>query len=109
MSSPILPNAARATRRPATHRFTLVAVLPRATTASAIPICLVQLERASLDGEGAGGCGSLSKTVNDSYARPEPCQPQRQHEARRSRSDDEDVGLGSHELALIFSQVWGTS
>jgi hypothetical protein len=24
--------------------------------------------------------------------RPEPCQPQRQHEARRSRSDDEDVG-----------------
>ena len=66
----------------------------------------VQLERSRLYGEGAGGCRRLSKPVNDSHARPEPCQPQRQHEARRSRSDDEDVGLGSHELALIFSQVW---
>ena len=92
MSSPMLPNAARATRRPATHRFTLAdrpAARDNGIGNSDLPVAL---ERARLHGEGAGGCRRLSKPVNDSYARAEPCQPQRQHEARRSRSDDEDVG-----------------
>lgn len=57
------------------------------------PDLAIELERARLDGNGTRGRRRLGKLIDDSQAHPQPCEPQRQHQARRSCPDDEDVGL----------------
>ena len=56
----------------------------------------VQLERACLHGERARGRSRLRRLVDDSHADTQPRQPQRQHQARRSCADDEDVSAFAH-------------
>ena len=51
------------------------------------------VSHARLDGNGTRGRRRLGKLIDDSQAHPQPCEPQRQHQARRSCPDDEDVGL----------------
>ena len=60
----------------------------------------VQLERARLHGQRARRRPGLRRLVDDPHAHAQPRQPQGQHQARRPRADDEDVGVADRRCVL---------
>ena len=95
------PKTTCATCRPVAQRLTVVILRPRSTTASGEADLLVQLERACLHGERARRRARLRRLVDDPHADAQPRQPQRQHQARRSCADDENVSAVHHEMFTV--------
>jgi hypothetical protein len=51
----------------------------------------IELERASLHGDGPGGCPWRRRLVDDSHRDPQSCQPERHHQTGRPGAHDQHL------------------
>ena len=90
---PISPSAARAVRRPRTQRLAAVNSSPSRDDLVGQPELPVELERPRVHAQRARRRPGLRGLVDDAHAHAEPAEPEGEHQARRARAGDEDLGI----------------